>query len=551
MKRLLFILSALVLGVGIGLVQPPQDVASAAPQKAAPQKAQKKHPRGHVPAPPAVRARLHAEALKRHGNRVAKLPKVTAPTWDCRTAGNVLPVDDQGSCGDCFGISSADGASMALVKAGLLPLDPVKGRLSGQYGLDFTACFSGGCNGGDEAQVIDYIKTNGMPLTSDYGPYTGAAGTPKDVSGMRMWKIADWGYCTPAQQSGIASTQDIKNCMVQYGPISVAFDASECDSYTWPAVMSGTGTSVDHAVLCIGWDDSKQAFLGYNQWGVGWPAGATGANAGCFWIGYGADSWGTEAIFMVGSNLPPPPPPPQTVAVPNVVGQAWAAAQAALTAAGLMPASAQATGVVVSQAPVAGTQVATGSTVTCVLSSDPPPPPPPPSGQVATATLTFADGSTQTLISKDLQRAVVSLTYSDGTVVPVGVAKITFSDGSSQPLGPGIKAKTVSGWPAPDNSPPAFGKAFFVTIEDAANRPAWLQTIAADAGLWKQVEVSGNRWRHYDHNETAGKKYLTDLGAKAPALPFLLVIRSAADWSTVSPYPQTSADVLALVNKAK
>src|ERR1700674_3724347 len=148
--------------------------------------------RGYKPAPPAVRKALHEAATRRHGNRVAKLPKTTAISFDCRTAfGNVLPVNDQGQCGDCFGVSSMDVCSMALIKAGQLPLDPVKGRLSSQYGLDFTVCFVGGCNGGDEAQVIDYLKTTGAPLTSDYGPYTASPGTPKDVSGMKFWTIAD------------------------------------------------------------------------------------------------------------------------------------------------------------------------------------------------------------------------------------------------------------------------------------------------------------------------------------------------------------------------
>lgn len=284
----------------------------------------KKYHRGHKAAPKAVREKLHEEAFKRHGNRVRRMPNTTAPSFDCRiTFGNVLPVNDQGQCGDCFGVSAADGCSMAMIKGGLLPLDTTRGRLSSQFGLDCGA-FEGGCDGGDEAQVIDYILKKGFPLTSDYGPYTA---NPRNCrsTGLKLYKIGDWGYCTPDQQGGRASDQDVKNCMVRYGPISVAFDAGGCDGYSWPQTMTGGGSNVDHAVLNIGWDDnhdngdgSKGAWLGMNQWG-NW-----GGPGGTFWIAYGSWSWNTEAIWMSAGSIPPGPippgPVPPTPPVPGTFG---------------------------------------------------------------------------------------------------------------------------------------------------------------------------------------------------------------------------------------
>lgn len=284
----------------------------------------KKYQRGRK-VNPEVTKRLHAGALLRHGDKIAKLPVATQASFDCRTAfNNVLPTNDQGQCGDCFGVSSADVCSMALVKAGTLPLDGFTGRLSSQYGLD-SGAFQGGCNGGDEAQVIDYIKQNGFPLTSAYGPYTGGPQRAKPTAGMAIFKISDWGYAKSDQGQGIASTDEMKAAMLQYGPLSVAFDASECDNYQWPGTMTGNGTNIDHAVICIGWDDNhdngdgtKGAFLGMNQWGGGqgaianptwedgslwndnWPSGPNGT----FWIKYGADSWGTEAIWVTGAVSP-------------------------------------------------------------------------------------------------------------------------------------------------------------------------------------------------------------------------------------------------------
>jgi hypothetical protein len=271
--------------------------------------------RGHKPAPPEVLAKRHADAFARHGHRVKRLPEVTAAAFDCRTMGWVLPVNDQGQCGDCFGVSTLDAIAAARAKAGVAKNDE-SGRLSGQYGLDCGG-FDGGCDGGDEAQVFEYAKTHGFPLTSDYAPYTARPGRCKTVDPSKLVKIADWGYCTPAQEQGVAATADVKRCMTQYGPISVAFDAGECDNYVWPRTMTGRGRSVDHAVLCIGWDDAhdngdgtKGAFLGSNQWGGGW------GSRGVFWIKYGADSWATEAIWVTAAALPPPPSPPPPGPVP-------------------------------------------------------------------------------------------------------------------------------------------------------------------------------------------------------------------------------------------
>lgn len=85
-------------------------------------------------------------------------------------------------------------------------------------------------------------------------------------------------------------------------------------------------------------------------------------------------------LQMIGSGtippLPGPTPPGGTVAVPNVVGQDWVSAQAAIQVAGLVPMSATGatTGTVVNQAPAAGTVVQVPSNVSCTLSTTPPPP---------------------------------------------------------------------------------------------------------------------------------------------------------------------------------
>jgi len=90
---------------------------------------------------------------------------------------------------------------------------------------------------------------------------------------------------------------------------------------------------------------------------------------------------GSAVDLVVSSGAPPP----AQVAVPNVVGQAQAAATSAITGAGLtmgavtqQSSSTVAAGNVISESPPAGTMVASGSAVDLVVSSGAPPPAPVP-----------------------------------------------------------------------------------------------------------------------------------------------------------------------------
>jgi len=207
-----------------------------------------------------------------------------------------------------------------------------------QYGMD---CHNwGGCSGGDELDIISWCKTNGLPTESDYGPYLQRSSSCRLKAGTKMWKIADWGYCSKDQGSqGVASYQDMKNCIAAYGPISVAGSADGGFMNYQGGLFKGNNRSVDHAILCIGWDDTKSpkgALLLQNQWGDGW------GDEGYMWCEYGANDWGTEAIWAVATPLPPPPPPPLVVTLTSTVitGQAPLACTFSYTSVGGAPTSA-------------------------------------------------------------------------------------------------------------------------------------------------------------------------------------------------------------------
>lgn len=278
------------------------------------EKVEPKYPRGRVAPTEEQLKTAHDAAKKRHDHRVKRLPEAAPASFDCRTMGWVGPVQNQADCGSCWDVATCGVITNSYIKAGYGKNDGTF-VLSPQFILDCTQ--NGGCNGDWGTTVLNIAKSKGIPLSSDYGPYTARPGSCKLKSGTKMYTIADFGFCTPGQEEGISSTQDIKNCIAQYGPVATALAAnSDWDNYRSGVIpyRKLSPNSVNHEVSIIGWDDSKVApnttakgaFLVLNQWGESW------GEKGCIWIPYGSHQIGTECAWVTVTALPPPPPPGPT-----------------------------------------------------------------------------------------------------------------------------------------------------------------------------------------------------------------------------------------------
>jgi C1A family cysteine protease len=303
-----------LLGIGFGLQKAPPPAAAQAPP--AQPKPVIKYARGHVAPPPAVLTKRHAEALKRNHRRLEALPKITAASYDCRTLGLVPPIEDQAQCGSCWDFSGTGVCDCAFIKGNYWKNDG-KSSLSEQYTLDCGQ--NGGCNGDDNINVLDWCKTKGLPKDSDYGvQYAANPGRCRSTPSMKLWQIKDWGFCTPAQQQGIAETQDIKNALVAYGPVGTGVAAgSDWDGIGQNGTITGNSGNIDHDVIIVGWSDdhdngdgSKGAWIMRNSWGTSWggTCGWSGTAGGYAWVKYGADSIGSEACWASAVALPPPDP---------------------------------------------------------------------------------------------------------------------------------------------------------------------------------------------------------------------------------------------------
>jgi cathepsin L len=208
------------------------------------------------------------------------------PSWDWRTAGKVTPVKLQ-ACGDCWAFASTAQIESAFLMAGWGQAD-----LSEQEILDCSN--SGDCGGGRRWDALPWATTQPVETEAAYPYAHGVKGAcHSGLNGPYKLLAAGW-----IDSSGnVASVATIKTALCQYGPISVSI-------YATPALQSlgpggqvfneqNNGNGTNHAILIIGWNDAKQAWLIKNSWGTNWGDGGYG------WIHYGSNNIGRWPVFAV------------------------------------------------------------------------------------------------------------------------------------------------------------------------------------------------------------------------------------------------------------
>jgi hypothetical protein len=232
--------------------------------------------------------------------QVGALPE----TFDWRTKVTLAPIENQGSCGSCWAMStSATFQDVLRVKGEIRDL-------SEQYLLSCTKPGEWNCaNGGFFAHDMHMAPRGGVDA-KDY-PYTGTDSACK--SGLTYHQqIAKWSYLAGGENP---SVDEIKSALVQYGPLSVGVAVDDAFSNYKGGIFKDTGyRQMNHAVNLVGW--GVDHWIMRNSWG-NW------GESGYMRIAFGANGIGGWANFVeyvgTGPNpdpqptpdpTPPPPPPP-------------------------------------------------------------------------------------------------------------------------------------------------------------------------------------------------------------------------------------------------
>lgn len=212
--------------------------------------------------------------------------------WDWRKQGKVTAIRNQNPAGTCWAFA----VTAALESSWL-----VRNSFSIDASEQFMVAYSGAgtVTGGNRADAAAWLVSNGT-VTEATAPYTGSPSTGAPSSSATPYDALAWGFVD--ESVSLPSVQKLKESLCQHGPITIGIYAdNNLKAYTggvFDHVDPGNNGS-NHAVLLVGWDDDKGAWIVKNSWGTGWGEECGyGSEKGYFYAKYGSHNVGWRAIWV-------------------------------------------------------------------------------------------------------------------------------------------------------------------------------------------------------------------------------------------------------------
>ena len=239
------------------------------------------------------------EYLKINPEMKKKLPELILVKRDCvatRTAFNwrdmnkVSPVKEQ-DCGNCWAFAAAGAYESSYLIRNNMTVDSSEQFINDCAVAD-NGEDAGSCNGGLAVKALQYlVKEGGTQETTV--PYTGSNSACTNPA--TPYNAVAWNYVEPA--TDFPTTQQIKEALCLYGALTTRMRVVSSDfvSYTggvYSENVASDSSGEGHAVVIVGWDDTKGAWLIKNSWGADWGEDGYG------WIAYGSNRIGRHTAWI-------------------------------------------------------------------------------------------------------------------------------------------------------------------------------------------------------------------------------------------------------------
>lgn len=227
-------------------------------------------------------------------------------SYDARTQYYVTPVRDQ-QCGNCWSYSAMGAFEGSFLRVnGANATTSTDLNTSEQHVVNCSGAGNCGPEGGLAYKVFEWMVDNNKNVEKESVlPDGGTVGACTGTVPATNYYATDWGVVDPSGDvTKIASVASIKDALCKYGPIAASLLSTQnFQDYTngvfYETASNYANPSSNHAVLIVGWDDDKNAWLIKNSWGTDWGEDGYG------WIDYGSNNIGRRASWVIAKKTAP------------------------------------------------------------------------------------------------------------------------------------------------------------------------------------------------------------------------------------------------------
>lgn len=216
--------------------------------------------------PPIIKLPYYKETLSKKS--------MYPPYYDLRTSGKVSSVKDQGSIGSCWSFTT-----YGSLESNLLPdeqMDFSENNMINNNGFDY-----GPNGGGNPFMSAAYLARWSGPMSEADDPYTGVIHpSPENISPTKHVQEILFLH----ERLNASDNDEIKDVLMNHGALysNIYWNDNYYNAGKSAYYYNVTGTSINHAVTIVGWDDNYSssnfkntpagngAFIAKNSWGASW-----------------------------------------------------------------------------------------------------------------------------------------------------------------------------------------------------------------------------------------------------------------------------------------